>query len=78
MFLYFYICRTVKLPAIEKAVSKKRTSTAAIVKSDPLNDSPVIIDDEPDVKPLTVGCASKIISEFKQPCVEMKPLQFRQ
>ena len=77
MSLYFYICRVVKLPAIEKAVCKNRPSTAAVVKSDPLDDSSVIIDDEPDVKPLIVGGASKIISDSKQPCLEMKPLQLR-
>ena len=78
MCLSFYICRTVKLPAIEKAVNKNKKSTAAVIKSEPLDESPVIIDDdEQDVKPLIVSAASKIKSDSKQPCVEMKPLQLR-
>ena len=78
MYLSFYICRTVKLPAIEKAVKKNKKSTAAVIKSEPLDGSPIIIDDdEQDVKPLIVSAASKIKSDSKQPCVEMKPLQLR-
>ena len=69
----------VKLPAIEKAVKKNKKSTAAVIKSEPLDESPIIIDDddEQDVKPLIVSAASKIKSDSKQPCVEMKPLQLR-
>ena len=69
----------VKLPAIEKAVKKNKNSTAAVIKSKPLDESPIIIDDydEQDVKPLIVSAASKIKSDSKQPCVEMKPLQLR-
>ena len=69
----------VKLPAIEKAVKKNKSSTAAVIKSEPLDESPIIIDDydEQDVKPLIVSAASKIKSDSKQPCVEMKPLQLR-
>ena len=69
----------VKLPAIEKAVKKNKNSTAAVIKSEPLDESPIIIDDydEQDVKPLIVSAASKIKSDSKQPCVEMKPLQLR-
>ena len=76
MCLSFYICRTVKLPAIEKAVKKNKKSTSAVIKSEPLDESPIIIDDydEQDVKPLVVSAASKIKSDSKQPCVEMKPL----
>ena len=79
MCLSFYICRTVKLPAIEKAVKKNKKSTAAVIKSEPLDESPIIIDDygDQDVKPLIVSAASKIKSDSKQPCVEMKPLQLR-
>ena len=42
----------VKLPAIEKAVKKNKKSTAAVIKSEPLDESPIIIDDdyEQDVK----------------------------
>ena len=71
MCLSFYICRTVKLPAIEKAVKKNKKSTSAVIK--------LIIDDydEQDVKPLIVSAASKIKSDSKQPCVQMKPLQLR-
>ena len=51
----------VKLPAIEKAVKKNKKSTAAVIKSEPLDESPIIIDDdEQDVKPLIVSAASKI------------------
>ena len=77
MCLSFYICRTVKLPAIEKAVKKNKKSTSAVIKSEPLDESPIIIDDydEQDVKPLIVSAASKIKSDSKQPCVQMKPLQ---
>ena len=79
MCLSFYICRTVKLPAIEKAVKKNKKSTSAVIKSEPLDESPIIIDDydEQDVKPLIVSAASKIKSDSKQPCVQMKPLQLR-
>ena len=79
MCLSFYICRTVKLPAIEKAVKKNKKSTSAVIKSEPLDESPIIIDDydEQDVKPLIVSAASKIKSDSKQPCVRMKPLQLR-
>ena len=80
MCLSFYICRTVKLPAIEKAVKKIKKSTAAVIKSEPLDESPIIIDDDDDeqyVKPLIVSAACKIKSDSKQPCVEMKPLQLR-
>ena len=69
----------VKLPAIEKAVKNNKKSTSAVIKSEPLDESPIIIDDydEQDVKPLIVSAASKIKSDSKQPCVEMKPLQLR-
>ena len=69
----------VKLPAIEKAVKKNKKSTSAVIKSEPLDESPIIIDDydEQDVKPLIVSAASKIKSDPKQPCVQMKPLQLR-
>ena len=69
----------VKLPAIEKAVKKNKKSTSAVIKSEPLDESPIIIDDydEQDVKPLIVSAASKIKSDSKQPCVQMKPLQLR-
>ena len=70
----------VKLPAIEKAVKKNKKSTAAVIKSEPLDESPIIIDDdddEQDVKPLIVSPASKLKSDSKQPYVEMKPLQLR-
>ena len=79
MCLSVYICRTVKLPAIEKAVKKNKKSTSAVIKSEPLDESPIIIDDydEQDVKPLIVSAASKIKSDSKQPCVQMKPLQLR-
>ena len=79
MCLSFYICRTVKLPAIEKAVKKNKKSTSAVIKSEPLVESTIIIDDydEQDVKLLIVSAASKIKSDSKQPCVQMKPLQLR-
>ena len=66
-----------KLPAIEKAVRKKRTSTAAAVKSEPLSDDPVIIDDDENVKPLIVCDAAEVKTDSQQPCVEMKPLHFK-
>ena len=66
-----------KLLAIEKTVHKKRTPTAAAVKSEPLADDPVIINDEEDVKPIVVRDAAEVKTDLKQPCVEMKPLHFK-
>ena len=66
-----------KLPAIEKAVHKKRTSTAAAVKLEPLSDDPLIIDDDENVKLLIVHDAVEVKTDSQQPCVEMKPLQFK-
>ena len=66
-----------KLLAIEKAVHKKRTPSAAAVKSEPLSDDLVIIDDDEDVKPIVVHDAAEVKTDSTQPCVEMKPLQFK-
>ena len=77
MSFYLYICSWEKLPAIEKAVHKKRTPTAAAVKSEPLDDDTVIIDDEEEVKPIVVHDAAEVKTDSNQPCVEMKPLEFR-
>ena len=49
-----------KLPAIEKAVHKKRTPTAAAVKCESLDDDTIIIDDEEEVKPIVVCDAAEV------------------
>ena len=77
MSLYLYICSRVRLPAIEKAFCKKRTPTAAAVKCDSLDDDMVMIDDEEEVKPIVVHDAAEVKTDSNQPCVEMKPLEFR-
>ena len=70
MSFYLYIHRLVKLPAIEKAVCKKRTPTAAA-------DDRVTIDDDEEVKPIVVCDVAEVKTDSNQPCVEMKPLEFR-
>ena len=73
IFVFFYICRPVKIASVQKAVEK--------VTSTPLEENPVKIDieHEEDVKPLILP--EQVQTENKAgggPCsVEMEPLKLR-